>query len=120
MSDPQTDALIDRLRRSSRRWKAIALGTIALLVLAVAGMAALSSVQVGRERAAAEDARMEAEKARRQAEQAEQETRRQADKALSLERTQEAVRDFLQAAAGGTLVNAGESPAADAKEVERL
>jgi uncharacterized protein (TIGR03067 family) len=120
MSDPQTDALIDRLRRSNRRWKAVALGTIALLVLAVAGMATLSAVQVSRERAAAEETRLVAEKARRQAEQAEQEARQQADKALSLERTQEAVREFLQAAAVGTLVTSGEPPGAEAREVERL
>jgi hypothetical protein len=78
MSDPQTDALIDRLRRSSRRWKAIAIGTITLLVLAVAGMATLSAVQVSRERAAAEDAR--------QAVQAEREARQQADQAMQAER----------------------------------
>jgi hypothetical protein len=86
MSDPQTDALINLLRRSNRRWKAIALGTITLLVLAVAGLATLSAVQASRAWAAAEDARMAAEKARLQAEQAVREALQEAERALQAEK----------------------------------
>jgi flagellar biosynthesis/type III secretory pathway M-ring protein FliF/YscJ len=70
MPDPQTDALIDQLRRTARFWKSLALGTVAVLVLAVAGLTAFAAVRAARSRAAEEAARIEAEKARRKAEQA--------------------------------------------------
>jgi hypothetical protein len=65
MSEPQADALIDRLRRGNRRWKAFALGTLVALVLA-AGAAAFAVLQVGREKGATAAARTEAEQARQE------------------------------------------------------
>jgi hypothetical protein len=62
MNEQQREALIGQLQRSNRRWKILALGTLAALVL---GFLAYSAVQVGRARAAAEAERIAAEKARR-------------------------------------------------------
>jgi hypothetical protein len=65
MNEQRLEALIGQLKRSNRRWKVLALGTLAALVLGVAGFLAYSAVQVGRARAAAEAERIAAEKARR-------------------------------------------------------
>jgi hypothetical protein len=73
MPEPQTEVLIEQLRRANRRWKMLALGTLAALLLAVVGVVAIANVQASRARAAAVEAR---EEARRQAEQA----REQADR----------------------------------------
>ena len=63
MPEPQADVLIDQLRRANRRWKFLALGMLAALVSAIVGLATSTVLQVGRERAAAEAARAEAEQA---------------------------------------------------------
>jgi len=72
MSEPQTDALIDQLRRANGRWKALALGALAALVLAIAGLTTFTALRVGREKAAAEAARAEAEQAQQETKEARQ------------------------------------------------
>src|SRR5262249_36360349 len=81
MPDPHTDALIDQLRRTARFWKSLALGTVAVLVLAVAGLTAFAAVRAARSRAAEEAARIEAEKARQKADQAERDRQAAEDRA---------------------------------------
>src|SRR5262245_18679448 len=81
MPDPHTDALIDRLRQTARFWRSLALGTVAVLVLAVAGLTAFAAVRAALSRAAEEAARIEADKARQKAEAAEDRARQQAEAA---------------------------------------
>jgi flagellar biosynthesis/type III secretory pathway M-ring protein FliF/YscJ len=66
MPEPQAEVLIDQLRRANRRWKFLALGTIAALVLAIVGLTTFTVVQAARARAAAEAARAEAERAQQE------------------------------------------------------
>ena len=70
MPEPQADILIDQLRRANRRWKFLALGALAALVLVATGAAAFAVLQVGREQAA-----------KAEAEQAHQETKAALDNA---------------------------------------
>jgi hypothetical protein len=64
MNEPQYEALVGQLRRSNRRWRMLALGTLAALVLGLTGLATYSAVQAGRARAAEAAARIEADRAR--------------------------------------------------------
>ena len=73
MTDPQTLALIDRVERARRRWKRLALGALAALLLVCSlGVAAVVSErqQVRAEHERAEQALREAEAQRDQAERA--------------------------------------------------
>src|SRR5262245_62173842 len=75
------DAMLDQLRRSNRRWKRLALASLAVLALAVVGWMATAVVQE-RQTAAA---RSEAEVAKREADRvraAERYAKRQAQQAL--------------------------------------
>jgi hypothetical protein len=90
MSVADTNALIERLQRSNRRWKWLALSLLATLGLAIllsATSAAVLSIQAAQQRRQAEaaevEARMQAEKALRQeqnARKAVEETLKELDK----------------------------------------
>jgi hypothetical protein len=64
MNEPQREDLVGQLRRSNRRWKMLALGTLAALVLGLAFFVTYAAVQASRARAAEAAARMEADRAR--------------------------------------------------------
>jgi hypothetical protein len=66
MPEQQAEALIEQLKQSNRRWKRLAIGSLAAAVLAVAGLVAFAAEQTVRKRAAI----AQAEEALRQAEQA--------------------------------------------------
>jgi hypothetical protein len=77
----QSEGVLDQLRRSNRRWKRLALASLAMLVLAVAGWMATAVLQM-RQAAAARD---EAEQARQEAvrlHEAEKAARQQAQQIL--------------------------------------
>ncbi len=89
MCDRQSDAFMDQLKRQARFWKFLAIGTFAVLALAVACLTTFGVAQAGRQRAAAEASRIEAEEAhqkaeaaKRKAEQAAAESRRKAEQIL--------------------------------------
>ena len=94
MPEPQADALIDQLRRANRRWKLLALGTLAALVLAIVGLTTFAVVQAARARAAEATARAEAEQARQAAKDALEESaraKRHADQILFASHLQRAI-----------------------------
>jgi hypothetical protein len=70
MPEPQADARIDQLMRANRRWKFLALGTLAALVLAIVGLTTYTVLQAARARAGAEAARAEAEQVRQETKEA--------------------------------------------------
>jgi len=70
MPEPQADILIDQLRRANRRWKILALGTLAALVLAIVGLTTFTVVQAARARDAEKAARAEAEQSRQETKEA--------------------------------------------------
>jgi hypothetical protein len=73
MTDPQTDAVIDRLERARRRWKRLAVGALAALgMVLLSGAAVVSSQrqQIRAEQARAEQALRDAEAQRNQAQRA--------------------------------------------------
>ena len=76
MSNTPTQELIDNLRRSVRRWKALALTLLVGLGLVVVLGVGAAVVQAGRARQAAEAAREAEMQARQQAEKAEDQARR--------------------------------------------
>jgi uncharacterized protein YpmS len=82
MSDADTSALIERLQRSNRRWKWLALSllaTLGLVVLLVTTSTVVFWVKVERERRQAQAAQ---EQARKQVEDARERARRAVDEAL--------------------------------------
>jgi hypothetical protein len=71
ISEVNTTALVERLRRDNRRWKRLALGALALLVVALVVATALFAVHADRSAAAlraAEEARRAEQEARQDAE----------------------------------------------------
>jgi len=95
MPEPETTALIDQLRCSNRRWKAVALVlslVLTLILVAAGGLAVLQGIRLAAERDHAlaaehqarellEQARQAEEKARKEAEEAAQAARRAEEKA---------------------------------------
>ena len=82
MSDRQSAAFIDQLKRKARFWKLLAIGTFAVLVLTIACLTTFGIAQAGRQRAAAEAARIEAEEARQKAAAAERKAEQSAAESL--------------------------------------
>jgi hypothetical protein len=70
MSDADTRALIEDLRRSNRLWKRLALGLLAALGLAIMFLTASAAVQMRRAQEAEVEARMQAEEAHRREQEA--------------------------------------------------
>jgi|SRR4051812_44818543 flagellar biosynthesis/type III secretory pathway M-ring protein FliF/YscJ len=101
MSEPQADVLVDQLRRANRRWKLLALGTLAALVLAVVGLTTLTVARAARARAAEATARAEAEQARQAAKDALEESataKRHADQILYASNLQRATQAWDEGA----------------------
>jgi hypothetical protein len=94
MPEPQADVLIDQLRRANRRWKFLALGTLAALVLAIVGLTTFTVGQAAQARAAEAAARAEAEQARQAARDALEDSaraKRRADQILYASNLQRAI-----------------------------
>ncbi len=71
MATADTAVLIERLRRANRRWKRLALGSLALLVVVLVGAAVTIVAQANRSAAAlraADEARRAEQEARQEAE----------------------------------------------------
>jgi hypothetical protein len=82
MSDADTNALIEQLQRSNRRWKLLALSLLATLGLAVLLVTTSTVVLLVRVEQQREQARAAEEQARKQAEDALERAKRAVDEAM--------------------------------------